>query len=334
MTTENSFKGSGEISLTEIGEFLGITGEVSMLDLYNVSGKKIFDNKMYGPNVPTDISLPISMDNFYNIIKKFLYTINITGDHIDVDYLNISTLLTSTTLPTGITRTPDIPWDNSYYEASITVNIENGANLSGKNVEGGSTLRTGNLILKNFIINNYGNIWGRGGNGGRQEFRSTGNIYIFNSATPNINGKNAILVEQNCKIINYSTGKIYGGGGGGSSGRSTTQNSITYAASGGGSGAGGATGGTGGINGTNSINSITSVRGISFGNGPSLASKTTIGANGGSFGNNGQPKRLAFNSFIYNGGTAGKSIIKTASNITVTISNQGTILGPNDATII
>jgi hypothetical protein len=405
MSNELIFKSEGEVSLIEIGEFIGINGEVSMSDLYNVNGKKIFDNRMYAPNIPSDINVPISMDNFYNFAKKIMYTLNITGNHTDVDYLNIGQLLKESILQSGITKEPNIVWDGNF-KAEVIVNIQSGANLSGKNIDGGSTLRTG-TGLEYIRINNYGNIWGRGGNGGG--FHGT---TIFNPQ----NGKNAILIEQNCEIINHSTGKIYGGGGGGAKGISLintifinltipTFNYIDiYNFCNGGAGAGGASGGDinkdynssilfpsiitsindelikdyYGQKGGSSSNSITSTGSLSdnrlvnnippndimnvtydlsiyphpynniFFLEPYWVYDIVTGTKGGNFGQDGEnftnirdtPSHSVFNKgtnqerYSRYGGKAGNCIKKTASNITVTLTNQGVILGPNDATLI
>lgn len=392
MSNEFVFKGEGEISLIELGEFIGINGEVSMSDLYNVSGKKIFDNRMYAPNVPSDINIPISMDNFYNFAKKIIYTLNITGNHTDVDYLNIGQLLKQTALQSGITKEPNIIWDGKF-KAEVIVTIQSGANLSGKNIYEGSTLRTG-TGLEYIRINNYGNIWGRGGNGG--------GIHSNITFEPD-NGKNAILAEQNCEIINHSTGKIYGGGGGGAKGftyldsYSGTTTFVVYNFCNGGAGAGGASGGhtyttysydvllrgisnprllkdyygQRGNSSTNTIDSVGAlpdnrlvnnqypydtinvvyntviyslpVSGITEGF-PIYLYDIVTGTKGGNFGEDGdnftnirelfETSTINRDKYSRYGGKAGYCIKKTASNFVVTLTNQGAILGPNDATLL
>lgn len=344
----NVFKSTGPISLSEVAEFLGISGQISLSDLYNVPGKRIADASVFAPNVPTNINLPISLSQFYGATKPYL--LNITGDHINVDYLNISTLLAAESLPEGISRDPIPPWDPLVTTNAI-VNIAADANLSGRNetTSFGATMRTGTGAFANLTIHNHGNIWGRGGNG-----------VNGNGTKVNIDGKHAIFIETDCHIVNHPTGQIYGGGGGGAIGHITLLSgfpNITLLREGGHAGAGGAVGGAGesggtglpGPNGKNSSNSISSspttnlvnpLNGNTVSNVNSTYTNNYVAGSSGGFGQD-APNRVNTNAGsnftpigTNTGGIAGHCVKKSSVGLVVTLSNQGNVLGPNDANII
>lgn len=354
MTTENSFKSSGPIRLSELAEFLGISGQISMSDLYDVPGNRIAVLNIFAPDVSKATNVPIAVSQFYGMVKKFEYVINITGNHIDRNYLNVSTLLTATSLPAGISRQPSLPF-NPAYAADCVVNIQPGANLSGQNAANsfGATLRTGTGTFGNLTINNHGNVWGRGGNGinGNGQFPFWPQFAAGAISVVNTHGKDAILAERACHIINHATGKIYGGGGGGAIGFIVTVGDDldrTFFRSGGSAGAGGGVGGAGekvltfagmganafaGKNGNGSSNSTTSIGGgiVGFEFVDSFGG-TAFPASGGAGGNFGQKAPDLVTSLgTKTGGNAGRSVRKSSAGIVVTISNQGDILGPNDA---
>lgn len=188
-----ALQSSGIIKLSEIqGEFGG-NNPISMQEYYR-NGAYVTGNN---PNIPT--SGKILMSNFYGTTRLFVYSITTSLKEIILsDYLRSN------------------GWDGN---APVNLTINNSVYLWSDNTSIPG-VRTG-VFPNGLIINNYGNIIGRGGDGGAWEAGKPGGT--------------ALELQTAVDLFNY--GYVAGGGGGGGSA------AVLYGnKSGGGGGAGGGRG--------------------------------------------------------------------------------------------
>jgi len=188
-------------------------------------------------------------------------------------------------------------------------------------------------LLLRYIVTASGRIYGRGGIGGG----GTGQ-----------NGSPAFGVEQSCQLVVETSGAVRGGGGGGGQGGNYSFGSFNFSYS-----ATGGTGGTGaGYNNQDGADPGGAPSGAIRGSGNNCnpggggGTDAGYGGNGGDWGsvaNNGcnagstgpitgfplfESESLGSGSA---GGSGGASIIRTSSGLTVTVTNNGTISGDQNA---
>jgi hypothetical protein len=203
---------SGSISLGQIRTEYGMSGSISMSELYR-GGSNVTDN-----NTGVAASGTITLGSFRGSGKRYEYTITSNQQE-----LNIATYLTGQSHPSSnpakVTINNVYVWSDSTSTAGLTIpsSVSNFALASPHSTVGLSIVNSGKII-------------GRGGNGAAYNGSAqAGGPAISNSAT-------------GVEITNNSSAYIAGGGGGGGSGKNSSESN---AGGGGGGGAGGGTGGAG-----------------------------------------------------------------------------------------
>ena len=193
-----TIKSSGSLALTEIQAEFGGSSPISLSEYYR-NGAYVTSNNT---GVPT--SGQISFNQFYSTVKQFIFTISSHVQQADLRTLALAA-----------------GWNGT---APIVATINSGIYLWSDNTGvGGLTVSN---IPTGSIINNYGYIIGRGGNGGSYSAGQAGGPALVNSVS-------------GITVNNLSGAYIAGGGGGG--GGSTSGDGV----GGGGGGAGGGYGGAG-----------------------------------------------------------------------------------------
>ena len=190
-----TIKSSGSLALTEIQAEFGGSAPISLSEYYR-NGAYVTSNNT---GVPT--SGQVSFNQFYNTVRQFQFTISSHVQQADLRTLALAA-----------------GWDGV---APIVATINSGVYLWSDNTTiGGLTVPS--TITVPLIINNYGYIIGRGGNGGTASgVGGDGGPALVNNAA-------------NVSVVNMSGAYIAGGGGGGGG---------NGWAAGGGGGAGGGVGG-------------------------------------------------------------------------------------------
>lgn len=205
-----TIRSSGSISFNDItAEFGGFPSP--SLSQYYRGGQFVTTNNT---NVPT--SGPISYEDFYNAENKFTFSIG-----SDVKEANLNTLAVNA------------GWNGI---SPIVAIIGTGVFLWSDNTQ------FGGLYIPEFTVpvwvRNYGNIIGRGGDGGNcSGYDAPG--FFGNNRTGRDGGPALVNASNNVRLTNYSMGYIAGGGGGGGGGGNNNDSA------GGGGGAGGGNGGRG-----------------------------------------------------------------------------------------
>jgi hypothetical protein len=195
---------SGAISLGNIQTEFGGANPIGMNEYYR-GGSYVTTNNT---GVPT--SGTITLNNFYNAVKEFSFTISSNTQNANLYTLAINA-----------------GWDGVI---PVRATIASGYYLWSDSTGSPALVIPSNFSAGLVLVNN-GFIMGKGGAGGQSGGAGqAGGIAIQNSST-------------NVNIVNQSGGYIGGGGGGGGAG-SYNPTSQTYV-SGGGGGAGGGSGGNG-----------------------------------------------------------------------------------------
>ena len=195
---------SGAISLGNIQTEFGGANPIGMNEYYR-GGSYVTTNNT---GVPT--SGTITLNNFYNAVKEFSFTISSNTQNANLYTLAINA-----------------GWDGVI---PVRATIASGYYLWSDSTGSPALVIPSNFSAGLVLVNN-GFIMGRGGNGGTNGGGGgAGGPAIQNQST-------------NVNIVNQSGGYI-GGGGGGGGGGPYNAGSATYT-SGGGGGAGGGSGGTG-----------------------------------------------------------------------------------------
>ena len=170
-----TIKSSGSLALTEIQAEFGGSSPISLSEYYR-NGAYVTSNNT---GVPT--SGAISFNQFYNTVRQFQFTI---ANH--VQQADLRTLA----LAAG--------WDGS---APIVATVNSGVYLWSDNIGvGGLTVSN---VPSGSIINNYGYIIGRGGDGG------------YRWVPPQNGGPALVNYAAGISVVNMSGAFIAGGGGGG-----------------------------------------------------------------------------------------------------------------------
>ena len=283
-----AIQSSGLITLQDIEDEFGGTGSISLSEYYR-NGVYVTSNNT---SVPT--SGAISLSNFYGATNQFSF--NITSN---TQNANLNTLALSA------------GWDGS---APLIATVNSGVYLWSDD-----TSVAGLIINVACTVINYGNIIGKGGNGGS-----------YRCASGSSGGKAINVTASGTTIINNSGAFIAGGGGGGAQ----RGNSSGTGGGGAGSGttAGRAGGGGGGYNNGSVYNGHAGGWGLP-GTGSQVHYSQTIG---GSAGNVGQSASVSNqsgagggwgarggNSNCASGGAGGAAITGTS----VSLTNNGTIYG-------
>ena len=203
---------SGSISLGQIRTEYGMSGSISMSELYR-GGSNVTDN-----NTGVATSGAITVGSFRGSGKRYEYTITTNQQE-----LNIATYLTGQSHPSSnpakVTINNVYVWSDSTSTAGLTIpsSVSNFALASPHSTVGLSIVNSGKII-------------GRGGDGAAYNGSAqAGGPAISNSAT-------------GVEITNNASAYIAGGGGGGGSGKNSSEGN---AGGGGGGGAGGGNGGKG-----------------------------------------------------------------------------------------
>lgn len=235
-------KASGSLGLqTDIVAEFGGAAPHSLGEYYR-NGAYVTDNNT---SVPTSGTIKYSF--FYNTVKQFIFSISSNVQQADLRTLALAA-----------------GWDGV---APIVANISAGVYLWSDNIAVGG-LTVPNTIPSQVIINNYGYIIGRGGDG------------AIGSAVGQDGGP-ALVSAKSGLIINNKAGGYIAGGGGGGGGNG-------YAAGGGG-GAGGGKGGNSNTRHTTCIGGAGGAIGQAGSNGQSWGAPYTDDNYCGSDGGTGDP---------------------------------------------
>ena len=245
---------TGSISLEQIRTEYGMSGSISMSELYR-GGSNVTDN-----NTGVATSGAITFDSFRGSGKRYEYTITSNQQE-----LNIATYLTGQSHPSSnpakVTINNVYVWSDSTSTAGLTIpsSVSNFALASPHSTVGLSIVNSGKII-------------GRGGNGANfNGSAQAGGPAISNAAT-------------GVEITNNASAYIAGGGGGGGSGRNSSESNA------GGGGGGGAGGGTGGAGYDNALGTRSGGAGGAIGSSGSNGANSedaTSGKGGGSGGGGG-----------------------------------------------
>ena len=195
-----TIKSSGSLALTEIQAEFGGSAPISLSEYYR-NGAYVTSNNT---GVPT--SGQVSFNQFYNTVRQFAFTISSNVQQADLRTLALAA-----------------GWDGV---APLKATVNSGVWLWSDNISvGGLTITN---VPAGSILINYGNIIGRGGNGGYRSgpLAQNGGPAIYNSVS-------------SISIQNMSGAFIAGGGGGGAG-------AADYGVDDHGHGGGGAGGGYGG----------------------------------------------------------------------------------------
>ena len=194
-----TIKSSGSLALTEIQAEFGGSSPISLSEYYR-NGAYVTSNNT---GVPT--SGQISFNQFYSTVRQFSFTIS-----SNVQQANLATLATAA------------GWNGSDL---LVATVNSGVWLWSDNISVAGLTISG--VPSGSILINYGNIIGRGGNGG------------YRTIAPQNGGPALYNTSSNISVQNMSGAYIAGGGGGGAGAQD-------YGGDDQGHGGGGAGGGYGG----------------------------------------------------------------------------------------
>ena len=194
-----TIKSSGSLALTEIQAEFGGSSPISLSEYYR-NGAYVTSNNT---GVPT--SGQISFNQFYSTVRQFSFTISSTVQQADLRTLAFAA-----------------GWNGS---DPIKATVNSGVWLWSDNISVAGLTISG--VPSGSILINYGNIIGRGGNGG------------YRSTAPQNGGPALYNTSAGISVQNMSGAYIAGGGGGGAG-------AVDYGVDDHGHGGGGAGGGYGG----------------------------------------------------------------------------------------
>ncbi len=187
------------VGMSDIQTEYGGSSEISLTEYYRGDQyvpinqlKSIHTNKEI-PLVSGGRTQEISIGMFRGTAKQFEWVFNITQDRYTT--FNLYNELVA------------VGWDENV-PVKVTINVYSGVYVVSQNtttptIDASMTFPQGSELL----LNNYGNIYGRGGKGG------TGGRYPDTNGGTGENGGTAFHTSIRTKILN--TGTIAGGGGGG-----------------------------------------------------------------------------------------------------------------------
>ena len=322
-----ALQGSGQISFSQIENEFGQNGERSLGDYRTSQSVGELSNLPLDTGIPT--SGEIKFSDFYNKRLNIVVDMHSGGDEFRKSAKNDKWNNNNLTVIGGF-RSKKV--DGS--KIIVHVNKKFGSDKSSVT---NCAVRTGSWNSSSTIqvdIGGEGQILGAGGDGGQ------GGVCL-GTGSPGGTGTSGLGIDHNGVTVNVLSGGIiragFGGGGGGGGGRQTDKGSDRRASGGGGGGGAGFPAGNGGqpgngcANGSSgsSGNETTAGDGGGGGNNGNQAYGAT-GGEGGQFGeaaNNGGSSQAGGGS----GGGDGAAIRRT-SGFSVTINNNGTIQGDQNAT--
>jgi len=322
-----ALQGSGQISFSQIENEFGQNGERSLGDYRTSQSVGELSNLPLDTGIPT--SGEIKFSDFYSKRLNIVVDMHSGGDEFRKSAKGDKWNNNNLTVIGGFRSKKE---DGS--KIIIHVNKKFGSDKSSVN---NCAVRTGSWNSSSSIIvdvGGEGQILGAGGDGGQ------GGVCL-GTGSPGGSGTSGLGVDHNGVTVNVLSGGIiragFGGGGGGGGGRQTDKGSDRRASGGGGGGGAGFPAGNGGQPGNGCAN----------GSSGSSGNETTAGDGGGG-GNNGNQAYGAtggeggqFGEAANNGGSSQAgggsgggdgAAIRRVSGFSVTINNNGTIQGDQNAT--
>jgi hypothetical protein len=195
-----AIQSSGVITLQDIEDEFGGTGSIGLSEYYR-NGSYVTSNNT---SVPTSGSITLS--NFYGAVRQFAFSITSNTQNANIRTLAVAA-----------------GWDGS---APLITTVNSGVWLWSDDTSLGGAIVSGSFP-GGLTLLNYGNIIGRGGDGG-----------LTQGAAGSAGGPALTVASTSVSVTNNSGAYIAGGGGGGGGARR-----FSGQWSGGGGGAGGGTGG-------------------------------------------------------------------------------------------
>ena len=322
-----ALQGSGQISFSQIENEFGQNGERSLGDYRTSQSVGELSNLPLDTGIPT--SGEIKFSDFYSKRLNIVVDMHSGGDEFRKSAKGDKWNNNNLTVIGGFRSKKE---DGS--KIIIHVNKKFGSDKSSVN---NCAVRTGSWNSSSSIIvdvGGEGQILGAGGDGGQ------GGVCL-GTGSPGGSGTSGLGIDHNGVTVNVLSGGIiragFGGGGGGGGGRQTDKGSDRRASGGGGGGGAGFPAGNGGQPGNGCAN----------GSSGSSGNETTAGDGGGG-GNNGNQAYGAtggeggqFGEAANNGGSSQAgggsgggdgAAIRRVSGFSVTINNNGTIQGDQNAT--
>ena len=322
-----ALQGSGQISFSQIENEFGQNGERSLGDYRTSQSVGELSNLPLDTGIPT--SGEIKFSDFYSKRLNIVVDMHSGGDEFRKSAKGDKWNNNNLTVIGGFRSKKE---DGS--KIIIHVNKKFGSDKSSVN---NCAVRTGSWNSSSSIIvdvGGEGQILGAGGDGGQ------GGVCL-GTGSPGGTGTSGLGIDHNGVTVNVLSGGIiragFGGGGGGGGGRQTDKGSDRRASGGGGGGGAGFPAGNGGQPGNGCAN----------GSSGSSGNETTAGDGGGG-GNNGNQAYGAtggeggqFGEAANNGGSSQAgggsgggdgAAIRRVSGFSVTINNNGTIQGDQNAT--
>jgi hypothetical protein len=322
-----ALQGSGQISFSQIENEFGQNGERSLGDYRTSQSVGELSNLPLDTGIPT--SGEIKFSDFYSKRLNIVVDMHSGGDEFRKSAKGDKWNNNNLTVIGGFRSKKE---DGS--KIIIHVNKKFGSDKSNVN---NCAVRTGSWNSSSSIIvdvGGEGRILGAGGDGGQ------GGVCL-GTGSPGGTGTSGLGIDHNGVTVNVLSGGIiragFGGGGGGGGGRQTDKGSDRRASGGGGGGGAGFPAGNGGQPGNGCAN----------GSSGSSGNETTAGDGGGG-GNNGNQAYGAtggeggqFGEAANNGGSSQAgggsgggdgAAIRRVSGFSVSINNNGTIQGNQNAT--
>ena len=322
-----ALQGSGQISFSQIENEFGQNGERSLGDYRTSQSVGELSNLPLDSGIPT--SGEIKFSDFYSKRLNIVVDMHSGGDEFRKSAKNDKWNNNNLTVIGGFRSKKE---DGS--KIIVHVNKKFGSDKSSVN---NCAVRTGSWNSSSTIqvdVGGEGQILGAGGDGGQ------GGVCL-GTGSPGGTGTSGLGIDHNGVTVNVLSGGIiragFGGGGGGGGGRQTDKGSDRRASGGGGGGGAGFPAGNGGQPGNGCAN----------GSSGSSGNETTAGDGGGG-GNNGNQAYGAtggeggqFGEAANNGGSSQAgggsgggdgAAIRRVSGFSVTINNNGTIQGDQNAT--
>jgi len=322
-----ALQGSGQISFSQIENEFGQNGERSLGDYRTSQSVGELSNLPLDSGIPT--SGEIKFSDFYNKRLNIIVDMHSGGDEFRKSAKNDKWNNNNLTVIGGFRSKKE---DGS--KIIVHVNKKFGSDKS--NVTN-CAVRTGSWNSSSIIqvdIGGEGQILGAGGDGGQGGT-------CLGTGRPGGSGTSGLGIDHNGVTVNVLSGGIiragFGGGGGGGGGRQTDKGSDRRASGGGGGGGAGFPAGNGGQPGNGCANGSSGSSGnettAGDGGGGGNNGNQAYGATGGEGGQFGEAANSGGSSQAGGGSGGGDgAAIRRVSGFSVTINNNGTIQGDQNAT--
>ena len=322
-----ALQGSGQISFSQIENEFGQNGERSLGDYRTSQSVGELSNLPLDTGIPT--SGQIKFSDFYSKRLNIVVDMHSGGDEFRKSAKGDKWNNNNLTVIGGFRSKKE---DGS--KIIIHVNKKFGSDKSSVN---NCAVRTGSWNSSSSIIvdvGGEGQILGAGGDGGQ------GGVCL-GTGSPGGTGTSGVGIVHNGVTVNVLSGGIiragFGGGGGGGGGRQTDKGSDRRASGGGGGGGAGFPAGNGGQPGNGCANGSSGSSGnettAGDGGGGGHNGNQAYGATGGEGGQFGEAANSGGSSQAGGGSGGGDgAAIRRVSGFSVTINNNGTIQGDQNAT--